>query len=163
MTLAIAVLISVTLQRLSELVIARRNTKTLLANGAVEIGAAHYPIMVALHASWLLGLWYFGFGQTVNIVLLCIYVVLQLVRIWVLATLGKRWTTRIITVPNEKLIARGPYRFLRHPNYCVVALEMPLLPLVFGLQSFAIIFGILNLAMLAWRLRIENQALGYSA
>ena len=153
------ILTLVTLQRLSELVIARRNTRELMQQGAIETGASHYPAMVALHASWLLGLWYFAWNQPVNWLFLALYLVLQAGRLWVLATLGNRWTTRIITVPGETLVARGPYKFIRHPNYAVVALEMPLLPLVFGLEWYAILFGLLNLAMLAWRISIEEQAL----
>jgi methyltransferase len=156
---AFIILTFVTLQRLSELVIARRNTTELLRQGAVESGASHYPVMVALHASWLIGLWYFGWNQPVNWLLLSFYLLLQAGRIWVLATLGPRWTTRIITIPGETLVARGPYKFIRHPNYAVVALEMPLLPLVFGLIWYAILFGLLNLAMLAWRISIEEKAL----
>lgn len=161
MTASVIILALVTLQRLSELVIARRNTADLLAKGAIETGASHYPVMVALHASWLIGLWIFGWNQPVHWPLFALYLVLQAGRVWVLATLGRRWTTRIITVPNESLVARGPYKFIRHPNYAVVAVEMPLLPLVFGLTWYAILFGALNLAMLAWRISIENRALGH--
>lgn len=161
MTASVIILALVTLQRLSELVIARRNTADLLAKGAIETGASHYPVMVALHASWLIGLWMFGWNQPVHWPLFALYLVLQAGRVWVLATLGRRWTTRIITVPNESLVARGPYKFIRHPNYAVVAVEMPLLPLVFGLTWYAILFGALNLAMLAWRISIENRALGH--
>jgi methyltransferase len=153
------ILCLVTLQRLSELVIARRNTAELMKQGAVEHGASHYPVMVVLHASWLIGLWYFAWSQPVNWPLFGVFLLLQAGRIWVLATLGKRWTTRIITVPNETLVRHGPFRFLPHPNYAVVALEMPLLPLVFGLYWFAIVFGLLNIAMLAYRISIEEAAL----
>jgi methyltransferase len=159
MTLAIAVLLFVSLQRLSELVIARRNTAKLFSTGAYEVGAAHYPVMVALHTSWTVALWFFGWNQQVVLPLLALYAVLQGFRLWILTTLGARWTTRIIVVPNETLVARGPYRFMRHPNYALVALEIPLLPLVFGLTWLAIVFGLLNLAMLAWRIKIEEQAL----
>jgi methyltransferase len=158
-TVAFFILTFVTLQRLSELVIARRNTASLLKQGAIETGASHYPVMVTLHTSWLVGLWYLAWSQPVNSLLLALFLALQAMRVWVLLTLGKRWTTRIITVPGEQLVAKGPYRFLRHPNYAVVALEMPLLPLVFGLTGYALLFGLLNLAMLAWRISVEEQAL----
>jgi methyltransferase len=161
--LTLIVLGLVTLQRCSEVIIARRNTKALLAQGAKEFGAGHYPVMVLLHASWLAGLWYFAWNRDAALWLLAIYAVLQVLRLWILATLGRRWTTRVIRSANEKLVARGPYNYLRHPNYVVVALEIPLLPLVFGLNGFAVTFGLLNLAMLAWRIHIENQALGYSS
>jgi methyltransferase len=156
---SVIVLFLVTLQRLSELVIARRNTAALMAKGAVESGAEHYPVMVLLHASWLAGLWWFGWAQHIVWPFLVLYLTLQAGRIWVLATLGKRWTTRILSVPGEQLVARGPYRFVRHPNYLVVALEMPILPLAFGLPWYALLFGVLNLAMLAWRISIEDKAI----
>ncbi len=160
MSLATVVLLLVTLQRLSELVIAHHNTKALLANGAKETGAAHYPLIVVTHALWLAGLWYFARNNDVNLILLAAFALLQGLRLWVLATLGRRWTTRIITVPGETLESRGPFKFISHPNYAVVALEMPLLPLVFGLTWFAIVFGLTNLAILAMRISVENRALG---
>ena len=118
--------------------------------------------MVLLHGSWLLGLWWFGFGAAVIWPLVVLYGLLQMFRLWILLTLGRRWTTRILTVPGEQLVAKGPYRFTRHPNYVLVALEMPLLPLALGLNGFALLFGILNFAMLAWRIRVENAALSTS-
>lgn len=158
-TLAVAVLSLVTVQRLSELIIARRNTTRLLAMGGVETGAAHYPVMVSLHAAWLAGLWFFAVSQPVSLSLLALYGVAQLFRLWILLSLGSRWTTRIITIPGETLVARGPYRFMRHPNYALVATEIPLLPMVFGLWVYALVFAVLNAAMLAWRIRSENAAL----
>jgi methyltransferase len=159
MSLALLVLLFVTLQRASELVLARTNTSRLLKQGGIEIGASHYPVMVALHASWLGALWFFGWNAPVNPWLLVAYGLLQAFRIWILATLGRRWTTRIIIVPGEALVTGGPFRFLRHPNYLLVFLEVPLLPLVFGLPWLAVVFGLLNAAMLVWRIRIEDGAL----
>jgi methyltransferase len=159
MSLAIIVLVFVTLQRAGELVLAQANTSGLMKRGGIEIGASHYPVMVALHAGWLAALWFFGWGAEVNLWLLAAYVLLQVFRIWILATLGRRWTTRIIIVPGETLVAGGPYRFLRHPNYLLVLLEVPLLPLALGLPWLALAFGLLNVAMLAWRIRIEEGAL----
>ncbi len=159
MTTATLVLALVTLQRLSELIIAQRNTHALLAKGAIEHGASHYPVMVLLHASWLAGLWWLGRDAVVIWPLMFSYLALQAFRVWILATLGSRWSTRILTVPNETLVVRGPYRFVRHPNYLLVLLEVPLLPLALGLNSFAIIYGLLNIAMLAWRIRVEERAL----
>lgn len=159
MTTASIILLLVTLQRLSELVIARHNTAALMTKGAVEHGATHYPVMVLLHASWLLGLWWFGWDAVVVWPLLYLYIALQAFRIWILATLGARWSTRILTVPNEQLVVRGPYRFVRHPNYLLVLMEVPLLPLALGLNGFALLYGLLNIAMLAWRIRIEETAL----
>ncbi len=157
--MSVIILLLVSLQRLSELVIARRNTAELLDRGGVEHGASHYPVIVLLHASWLMGLWYFGWNQDVNWVLLALYLVLQAGRFWVLATLGRRWTTRIIAMPRETLVAQGPFRFMRHPNYAIVALEVPLLPMVFGLTWYAVLFGLLNLTMLAWRISVEERVL----
>jgi methyltransferase len=156
---AVALLLLVTAQRLSELVIAKRNTAALMAAGGVEHGAGHYPFMVALHAAWLAGLWLLAAGLEPNAPLAALYLVLQAFRVWTLASLGRRWTTRIIVVPGETLVARGPYRFLRHPNYAVVIAEILVLPLVFGLTAYALVFSALNLALLAVRLRAEEAAL----
>jgi methyltransferase len=158
-TTATVILALVTLQRLSELVIARCNTALLMARGAVEHGASHYPVMVLLHASWLAGLWWFGWNSVVLWPLMYLYFALQGFRVWILATLGSRWTTRILTVPHETLVLGGPYRYMRHPNYALVLLELPLLPLALGLPWFALLYGMLNVAMLIWRIRIEEAAL----
>jgi methyltransferase len=155
----IIILAFVTLQRLAELLIARRNTAALLANGGREIGAAHYPIIVVFHAAWLLGLWYFARGQDVNWILFAVFAVLQAARVWVLATLGPRWTTRIILMSEKPLVVGGPFKFMNHPNYFVVACEIFVLPLAFGLVAFALIGGVINLLILAYRIRIEEQAL----
>jgi methyltransferase len=159
MSSATFILVLVTLQRLSELVIARTNTARLVAMGGVEHGASHYPVMVLLHASWLGGLWWFGWNASVNLYWLIAYAALQVFRVWILISLGKRWTTRIITVPGETLVKRGPYRFLSHPNYALVACEIPVLPMVFGQPTFAFAYFLLNSAMLWWRIRIESEAL----
>jgi methyltransferase len=156
---AVAILGYVTLERLFELVFAGRNTKRLRAMGAREHGAGHYPLIVALHALWLATLWALAPWQEVDPFWLAFYVLLQAARIWVLATLGPRWTTRIITVPGEDLVKEGPYRFLNHPNYWIVAGEIAVLPLVFGLPWVALIFSLLNGAVLTVRIREENRAL----
>jgi methyltransferase len=149
----------VTLQRLGELVIAASNTRLLRSLGAIEIGSAHYPVMVALHASWLAVLWFSVGGQGVHLPLLGVFILLQILRIWVLATLGRRWTTRIIVLQGAPLVTGGPFRFLRHPNYCVVAGEIAVLPLVFGLVWIAVVFTLLNAAMLWVRIGAETHAL----
>lgn len=156
---AIALLVFVTLQRLAELVWNRGNEAGLRARGAVEAGTAHYPVMVALHSLWLVALWVWGWDRPLVWAWLALYVVLQAGRVWVLATLGRRWTTRVFVVPGETLVARGPYRFVSHPNYVVVVAEIFVLPLTFGLWGLALIFGLANLALLTWRIRVENQAL----
>lgn len=156
---AIALLTFVTLQRLAELVHAKRNTRALLAKGGREIGAEHYLFMVAMHAAWLVGLWVFGFNQPINLFWFAVFVVLQLLRVWILATLGERWTTRIIVLPRAPRIVSGPYRFVSHPNYIIVVGEIAALPLAFGLPLFALVFSLLNAAMLTVRIRAENRAL----
>jgi methyltransferase len=163
MILSIAVLSFVTVQRLGELVIANRNTRRLLEQGGVERGAEHYPLIVALHAVWLGGLWLLAWDRPVNLAWLAAYAVLQAGRAWVLATLGGRWTTRIIAVPGETLVRRGPYRFIRHPNYAVVAGEILVLPLVFGLWVYALVFSALNAGVLWIRIRAEARALDEAA
>jgi len=158
-TLAAVVLALVTLQRLAELVLARYNTGRLLARGGVEIAAGHYPMVVALHAAWLVSLWIWGRDQPVNLFALGIFVVLQAVRLWVIASLGSKWTTRIIVVPGEPLISSGPYRYLPHPNYAVVAAEIAILPLALNQPWMALLFTLLNAAVLAIRIRAEARAL----
>ena len=157
---AVAILGFVTLQRLAELPLASANTRRLLESGGYEVGRDHYPWIVALHAGWLAALWWLAPGRPIDLALLGLFGLVELGRLWVLWTLGRRWTTRIIVVPGETLVARGPYRFLRHPNYAVVAAEIALLPAVFGLWAVALVFTLLNAAMLAVRIRAENRALG---
>ena len=161
MWLNITILSLVTLQRVVELYIARRNTKKLLASGGIEMGSNHYPFIVALHTLWLLGLWYLVIYQapTVSMPWIFAYLVLEAARGWIIAALGSRWTTRIIVVPGETLVSEGPYRYFRHPNYMVVAGEIFILPMAFGLWWYAVIFGVLNLAVLWWRIRAEDEAL----
>jgi methyltransferase len=159
LSLAELILALVTLQRAGELVFARRNTKRLMMRGAVELSPQHYPLIVAVHAGWLISLWLFGRDQPVNMIALAAYVVLQAFRGWVFWTLGSRWTTRIIVIPGEHLVSAGPYRFLSHPNYAVVAAEIAVLPLVLYLPWIAAIFTILNAAVLTIRIRAENRAL----
>lgn len=159
---AIAILLFVTTERLLELVIARANTKRLLAQGAREHDAGHYPLIVAVHTAWLVTLWVLAPAREVDGFWLAMFVLLQLARFWVIATLGPRWTTRIIVLPGAPLVRHGPYRFLNHPNYWVVAGEIAVLPLVFGLPRVALVFGILNAAILWVRIRAENKALAPS-
>ncbi len=156
---SIAILSFVTLQRVAELPIARANTRRLIADGGYEVAPGHYPLIVGLHGLWLAALWWLATGRPINLAFLILFVVLEAGRVWVLRTLGSRWTTRIIVVPGETLVARGPYRFVDHPNYLVVIGEIAVLPLVFGLWCVAVIFTLLNLAMLAVRIRAENKAL----
>jgi methyltransferase len=156
----VVILALVTLERLFELWLAARNTRRLVARGAVEHGRGHYPLLVALHVAWLVALWWLAPPRPVDGFWLAMLVLLILARIWVIATLGSRWTTRIIVLPDEPLVKRGPYRWLAHPNYVVVVGEIAVLPLVFGLWQVALVFSALNIALLWVRVRAENKALG---
>jgi methyltransferase len=160
--LASVILALVTLQRFGELVLSRRNTERLLTRGAIEVGAAHYPLIVLLHAGWLTALWIWGRNQDVNLAALAAFVALQGLRLWILAALGPRWTTRIIVLPGTPLVASGPYRYFPHPNYAVVVAEIALLPLALHLSVLALIFTVLNLTVLAIRIRAESRALSVS-
>jgi methyltransferase len=158
-TSAEIILALVTLQRAGELVVSSHNTSKLVAGGAVEVAPRHYKLIVAVHAAWLISLWVFGRDQLANIPALLVYLVLQGFRFWVMWTLGPRWTTRIIVLPEHPVVSAGPYRFLSHPNYAVVAGEIALLPLALNLPLLAVIFTVLNAAALAIRIRAENRAL----
>ena len=157
---AFVLLALVALQRLAELVVARRNTKQLISEGATEIGAAHYPLIVSLHSAWLMALfaWAVFAPAPINMTWLLIYLVLQAFRLWVMVSLGRFWTTRIIVPRNAPLVRRGPYRFLRHPNYTVVVLEIAVLPLVIGAWPLAIVFSLLNAGILWMRITVENRS-----
>lgn len=164
MTILYAVLLFVIAQRLTELVIAKRNTAAIMAAGGIEHGAGHYPLIVLLHLCWLASLAYFiEPDQPANVTLLLVFAVFQLLRVWVLCSLGKRWTTRVIEVPGQKPVVTGPYRWLRHPNYIVVAGEILVLPLAFGAWRMALLFSVLNGLVLWHRIRVENIALGNMA
>ena len=148
-----------TAQRLGELVLAAHNTRRLMAEGAYEASPGHYPLIVALHAAWLSGLWWLAWDMSANLVLAALFLGLEALRVWTLASLGPRWTTRIIILPRAPLVRRGPYRFFPHPNYAVVCAEIALLPLVFGLWAYALAFSALNAAVLIVRIRREQAAL----
>jgi methyltransferase len=155
------VLVLVVVQRVAELAYARRNTKALLARGGIEAGHRHYPLIVALHTAWLAALIIFvPANRQPDWGWLSAFIILQLLRVWVIASLGPYWTTRIITVPDVPLVKRGPYRFLRHPNYLVVIGEIAVLPLAFHAYWLALGFSIVNLAVLGWRIKIEERTLG---
>ena len=150
----------VVLQRLGELVHARRNTRRLLAEGAVEVGADHYPLFILLHGAWLLALLLaVPEDAPLHWPLIGLFAALLAVRVWTIASLGKYWTTRIITLPGAPLIKRGPYRFLHHPNYLVVIAEIAVLPLAFGAWEIALVFSLMNLLLLRHRVRVEEAAL----
>lgn len=159
-----AVIAFVAAQRLCELLLAARNTRRLRKSGAIEIDAGGYPAFVLLHAGWLATL-FLAVPQTTVAFgpLLYAYGVLQLGRIWVIASLGRRWTTRILVIPGAPLVRRGPYRFLRHPNYVIVAAEIAVLPLALGAVGTALVFSVLNALLLRRRIGIESRALRQAA
>jgi methyltransferase len=146
------------LQRLSELAISKANTKRLLDKGAYEVGANHYPAMVAMHSVWIACLVIFGFTQSISLLWLAIFAILQAFRVWILLSLGSRWTTRIIIL-EEPLVVRGPFKYIRHPNYTLVVAEIIVAPMVLGLWWVAALFTILNAAMLYVRIGAEERAL----
>ena len=157
---AVVILALVTAQRLAELWLSKRNTRRLLDQGAIEHGRGHYALIVALHIIWLAALWWWAPGRPIHWWFLGLFVLLQVGRLWVIATLGPRWTTRIIVPPDAPLVLRGPYRFVDHPNYVIVTLEIAVLPLVFGLVELALVFSLLNAVILWIRIRAEDSALG---
>lgn len=151
----------VTLQRLLEFVIARRNTKKLIERGGFEVGSNRHWFVVALQALWLAALWYFVLyqGPAADMRWIYAYLVLEAARGWVVAAFGQRFTTRVVVVPGENLPDEGFASWLRHSNYLVVAAEIFILPMAFGLWWQALIFGALNIALLGWRIRSEDAAL----
>jgi methyltransferase len=150
----------VVLQRLAELLYSRRNERRLMAAGAREVGHRHYPLLVALHVAWIFSLATFvPVDAPLRAPWITVFGALQLLRLWTIASLGRFWTTRVLTLPGALLVRRGPYRFINHPNYLIVAAEIAVLPLAFGAWRLAAIFTLANAALLWWRIRIENAAL----
>jgi methyltransferase len=151
-------------QRLLELVLARHNERLARAKGAVEGGRAHYPFVVALHSLWLVSTLVEGIlrGPELPVlwpVPLALFLLVQPLRYWAIFSLGESWNTKILVVPGTKPIRRGPYRYLNHPNYVVVVVEILAFPLVFGAWISALVFTALNAALLYVRIREENRAL----
>ncbi len=150
----------VAVQRLLEMAYAEHNARRLLSEGGVEHGARHYPLFILLHGAWLAALFFLVPPEApVSWPLLGLYLLLQVGRYWVLASLGRFWTTRVITLPGTALVRRGPYRWLRHPNYLILAAEVAVLPLAFGAWQIALVFSLANAALLAQRMRVEEAAL----
>ncbi len=160
MSVLYAVLGFVVLQRAAELGFAAKNTSRLRAQGAVEVDVRGYPWFVLLHGAWLGSLFLLVPADAIpSWPPLAIFAVLQLGRLWVIATLGRRWTTRIMVLPGASLVEGGPYRYLRHPNYAIVAAEIAVLPLAFGAVAIALIFSAINLVLILRRIAIEDRAL----
>ena len=160
MTLPQGIVLALALLRLVELVHAERNTRRLRAAGGRTVGDGHYPLIILFHVAWLAVLWWLGGkADRPDWLPLATFGLLEALRLWVIVTLGRYWTTRIIHVPDAPLVRSGPYRVFRHPNYAIVCGEIAVLPLVFGQWQIALIFSILNAAVLAWRIKVENAAL----
>jgi methyltransferase len=159
----------VALARLTELAVSRRNLGRLRAAGGVEHGAGHYPAMVAVHVGLLLSclaeVWLLDRPWLPWLAATCLtlLVAAMILRLWVIATLGERWVTRVMVVPGSVPLTGGPFRWLRHPNYVAVVIEIMALPLVHSAWLTAIVCSALNAAVLTVRVRVENQALGRTA
>jgi methyltransferase len=150
----------VALQRLGELALAGANTRRLLAAGGREVGRGHYPLIVALHGSWLAAMALTTpLDARPNWLLIGVFVLLQAARVWVIVTLGSYWTTRVITIDGAPLVRSGPFRFVRHPNYLIVIAEIAVLPLAFDNWPVALLWSLANAALLAHRIRVESRAL----
>lgn len=154
----------VILQRLVELTIAKRNEKWMRSQGAFEAGARHYPFMVLMHITFFISLLLevLIFNRQLSpfwIALLTLFFIVQVARIWCLTSLGKFWNTKIIILPGANVIRKGPYRFIRHPNYVIVTTELLVLPLLFSAYFTAVVFTLLNLWMLSIRIPAEEKAL----
>lgn len=161
-------ILAIVLERVAELVVSRRNAKWSFAQGGKEFGRPHYVVMVVLHTALLVGClvepWalhrpfipWLGWSMVV-VLALC-----QGLRWWCITSLGKRWNTRVIVLPHEPLVKKGPYRFIHHPNYLAVVAEGIALPMVHTAWLTAIVFTLANAALLTVRLRVENSVLGYA-
>jgi methyltransferase len=161
----LALVVLVAGERIAELIVSRRHERRLATRGAYEVGRRHYPVMVALHTGLLLAapaevlLLDRPFLPWLGVPMLALVAATMALRWWVIATLGERWTTRVIVLPGAPLVASGPYRFLRHPNYLAVAVEVVALPLVHTAWWTALAFGLANLWLLGHRIRVEDRAL----
>jgi methyltransferase len=150
----------VLLQRGAEELYSARNTRALLAAGATEAGRDYYPVVATTHLAWIASLFFLiPPAAEASLALAVAYVALQAVRYWVIGTLGRFWTHRIITLPDAPIVKRGPYKLLRHPNYAVTIAETFLLPAVFGAWALAAIMGAVWTAVLAYKIKLEDDAL----
>jgi len=152
------------IQRLFELKIAKNNEKKLKMRGAIELGQAHYKYFIILHSTFFISIVVENyFIEYVKLsfftFLFSLFLILQLARVWVISTLGERWNTKIIVLPNEKLINKGLYKYIKHPNYLIVTFELIIIPIMFHAYITTVIFSICNLILLKVRIREENKAL----
>lgn len=154
------VLLYIIVQRLGELVYANSNTKRLIAEGGEEFGADHYQYFIFLHSAWIAIIaLLLNPEYPLNPAFLAIFIATQFLRFWTLASIGRWWTTRVISAPHFDRIKRGPYKYISHPNYLVVVLEIAIIPLLLGLPWVALVFSILNAILLRHRLGVENAVL----
>jgi methyltransferase len=159
----------VALERLAELVVSQRNLRWAKDQGGVESGRRHYPPMVLLHVGLLAGcvtevlVADRPFRPVLGWTMVAAVAASQALRWWCIATLGRQWNTRVVVVPGLPLVAAGPYRWLRHPNYVAVVAEGIALPLVHGAWVTAVVFSALNAVLLTVRIRCEDQALTAAA
>jgi Uncharacterized protein conserved in bacteria len=153
-------MIFVLIQRLIELIYSNYNTKKLLLRGGKEYYKKHYPLFIILHTTWIVSLFIFiPHHVQPNLIFLTLFIILQFLRLWVLISLGKYWTTRIIRVKDTKLVTKGPYKYFKHPNYIIVFFEILILPLVFNSLIISIIFTFFNSLLLFYRIKLENKVL----
>lgn len=159
---------AVAAERLAELIVSKRNARWAFAHGGKEFGRGHYPVMVIIHAGLLIGcvleVWLLDrpFVPWLGWTMLAVVVAAQVLRWWCIATLGKRWNTLVIVLPEAPLVRSGPYRWLHHPNYVAVVAEGIALPLVHSAWITAVVFTVANAPLLTVRIRVENAALGYT-
>ena len=151
------------LQRIGEFLASRKNQRRLRAAGAVEYGAAHYPVLALFYLLWLTGMVFEAvwIPRTISpfwLALLAIWLFAEIVRFMTIRALGSRWTTRVLVLPNEEPVTTGPFRYLRHPTYFVTAIEIAVLPLMFGCYITAVTFSIVGSVMMFVRIRSENLA-----
>ncbi|OIQ72949.1 isoprenylcysteine carboxyl methyltransferase (ICMT) family protein [mine drainage metagenome] len=148
------------IQRLSELFIARRNEKWLLSQGAIQYGQGHYPFMIALHTMFIVSIiaeYTLRGHPSIDWLFLGLFIAVLSFKFWALSSLGKYWNTKIYRIPGVYPVKKGPYKFLKHPNYMEVVCEIAIIPLVFHLYYTAIIFTLLNAVMLWVRIGVENE------
>lgn len=164
-TLYVVLIALVAFERLVELVITKRNISRMLARGGIELGRGHYPVMVVLHTAFLvlapLEVFWLdrAFLPWLGWPMLALLAATMIVRYWAIVSLGDRWATRVVVVPGEAAVRRGPYRFLKHPNYLVVVIEILALPLVHTAWLTAVTFTLGNALLLRTRIRVEEEAL----
>lgn len=154
---------AVGIERVVELFVSQRNLKWSRARGGIEFGAGHYPVMVLLHTALLAGCLveaaHRPFIPALGWPMLAVVIAAQVLRWWCIATLGRQWNTRVVVVPDARRVTGGPYRFIPHPNYVAVVVEGIALPLVHSAWITAVVFTVLNAALLRVRISVENNAL----